>query len=53
MEMGTGCGETDVLAVSEASECMTLEVYQKDFGSYLLCFHIQGSEEKEGTESWA
>lgn len=26
MEMGTGCGETEVLTVSEASECTALEV---------------------------
>lgn len=53
MEGGTGCGETEVLAVSDAAECMKLEVYQKGFGTYLLCFRIQGGEEKEGNESWA
>lgn len=52
MEGGTGCGETEVLAVSDAAECMKLEVYQKGFGTYLLCFRIQGGEEKEGSESW-
>lgn len=51
--MGTGCGETEVLAVSKAAACMKLEVYQKGFGTYLLHCRIQGGEEKEGNETWA
>lgn len=53
MEMGRGCEETEALAGSEASECRALEVSPEGPHWLPADFHIQGREERKGSEPGA